>query len=297
MYKPPKLLICDLDNTLYDWVGYFVPSFYAMVDAVICLTGCDREALLDDFRRVHQKYHDCEHPFSLLETDLVKHAFPEKTHKEIAKELDSAFYAFNSMRKKVLRTYPGILDALSIISENHIRLVAHTESNLYAVVDRLRRLDLARYFERIYCRQRPETNHPNRESVKDWFEDFPMERVVELSLHQRKPDPSVLLEICEDLNTERSETAYIGDSIARDVLMAKRSDVFAIWASYGTKHDPDKFRKLVRVTHRTKEDVKREEKLTEEGQSYKPDFVAESAFSDILKLFGLPSQNIHSSVA
>jgi FMN phosphatase YigB (HAD superfamily) len=52
-----KLLICDLDNTLYDWVAYFVPSFYAMVDKVVELLGCDRERLLDDFRKVHQRHH------------------------------------------------------------------------------------------------------------------------------------------------------------------------------------------------------------------------------------------------
>ena len=36
--------------------GHLVPSFYAMVDEVVTITGCDRETLLDDFRRVHQAY-------------------------------------------------------------------------------------------------------------------------------------------------------------------------------------------------------------------------------------------------
>ena len=67
-----KLLVCDLDNTLYDWVGYFVPSFYAMVDKVIQITGCDREKLLDDFREVHEKHGDSEQPFALLETQTIK---------------------------------------------------------------------------------------------------------------------------------------------------------------------------------------------------------------------------------
>jgi hypothetical protein len=63
------LLICDLDNTLYDWVGYFVPSFYAMVDTAVQITGCERETLLDDFRREHRARGDSEQPFALLETE------------------------------------------------------------------------------------------------------------------------------------------------------------------------------------------------------------------------------------
>lgn len=297
MYHRPKLLICDLDNTVYDWIEYFVPSFFAMVEAVVDITKCNLEVLLDDFRQVHQKHHDCEHPFSLLETDLVRHIFPGKSRKEIAEELDPAFYAFNTMRKKTLKTYPGVSDALSEISDNSISLVAHTESNLYAVVDRLRRLDLVKYFERIYCRERTKTSHPDAASVHDWFYEFPMERIIELSHHQRKPDTSVLLEICHDLGVLPSETAYIGDSIARDILMAKRADVFAIWAAYGAKHDPAKYEKLVRITHWTKEDVEREKMLSKAAQSVKADFIAESAFSEILKPFGLATPNAHPTVA
>ena len=40
-----SLLVCDLDNTLYDCVAYFVPSFYAMVDAATSIMGCNRENL------------------------------------------------------------------------------------------------------------------------------------------------------------------------------------------------------------------------------------------------------------
>ena len=47
-----RLLICDLDNTLYDWVSYFVPTFYAMADEVVRITNCDRDRLLDDFRLI-----------------------------------------------------------------------------------------------------------------------------------------------------------------------------------------------------------------------------------------------------
>jgi FMN phosphatase YigB (HAD superfamily) len=101
-----KLLVCDLDNTLYDWVTYFVLSFYAMVDTVVQITHCDRETLLDDFREVHQRHADAEHPFALLETETIRNLYKNTSTQDILKALDPAFYAFNSARKHNLHLQP-----------------------------------------------------------------------------------------------------------------------------------------------------------------------------------------------
>ncbi len=294
MNNKPNLLVCDLDNTLYDWVSYFVPSFYAMIDRLIDITEWDREEVLSQFQRVHQKHHDAEHPFSLLEIDLVKEEFPTKGGAKQAKEqFDEAFYAFNSSRKRILACYPGVVRGLEILRENDITLVAHTESKLHAVIDRLRRLDLVRFFERIYCRERGESTHPDDAKAKNWFANFPMERVTELSKHQRKPDVSVLLEICSDLGVPLSETWYVGDSIARDISMAKQAGVTAVWARYGATHDPELYEKLVRITHWTEADVSREARLKEAAKHVAPDYVLEHSFDEILSVMGdanLPKQ-------
>ena len=39
-------LITDLDDTLYDWIGFFIPAFYAMVDELVVITGIDKNVLL-----------------------------------------------------------------------------------------------------------------------------------------------------------------------------------------------------------------------------------------------------------
>ena len=281
--KQIEVLICDLDNTLYDWFAFFVPSFYAMVDTVVEITDCDREKLLDDFREVHQKHHDSEHPFSLLETSTIQKFFPNSTKREIAETLDPAFHAYNSKRKENLKLHRGVESTLGLLKQSGIRLVAHTESKLYPVVDRLRRFNLTHYFSRIYCRERSLSDHPFPENSARWLEDFPMDRVVELSKHQSKPNIDVLLEICSKEGFEPQETAYVGDSMARDILMAKGAGVFAIWAAYGADHDPEQYARLVRITHWTKEDVDREIELKEAARSVRPDFIAEESFADILQ--------------
>lgn len=276
-----NMLVCDLDNTLYDWVSYFVPAFYAMVEEAVRILNCDRDRLLDDFRDVHRQHHDSEHPFSLLETQTVKEIFAGQSRKDIAKELDPAFHAFNSIRKRNLQLYPGVREGLEKLSHSGVILVAHTESKLYAVVDRLMRLELTEYFQSIYCRERSNSLHPDPDSGNRWLEKFPLSKIIELSHHQRKPDPAVLLEICQKENMLPEDTAYVGDSIARDILMAKTAGVFAIWAKYGTFHKFEEYQKLVRVSHWTEQDVARERELNERAKGIKPEYVLECTFGDI----------------
>lgn len=282
-----KLLVCDLDNTLYDWVGYFVPSFYAMVDAAVAIMKCDREKLLDDFRAVHQRAHDSEHPFALLETATVKDLYAGLPRQDVLRLLDPAFHAFNSARKQNLELYPHVKETLDLLSSSGLTLVAHTESKLYGAVDRLRRLDLYRYFSRIYCRDRLSGGSPSGKTLAEWLNGFPIERVTELKSHQAKPSREVLLEICADENLSPNDTAYVGDSISRDMLMAKRAGVFSIWAEYGTKRDPETYAALVRVTHWTPDEVVREKKNSEEAKSIKPDFVAHNSFAEVAEALGI----------
>ena len=282
-----QLLVCDLDNTLYDWVAYFVPSFYAMVDAATQIIGCDKEELLDDFRQVHQRHGDSEHPFALLETRSVIDRYAGWPVESILQELDPAFHAFNSARKENLKLHPHVRETLDLLTAADIKIVAHTESKLYGVVDRLSRLDLFRYFSRVYCRERSQSRHPSPKSASDWLARMPAEKIVELSHNQTKPDPTVLLEICSREGADREAVAYIGDSIARDILMAKRANVPSIWAKYGARHAPGLYEKLVRVSHWTSEEVAREISLREEARSIKPDFIAQTSFVEVLAALDL----------
>ena len=282
-FKNKKLLVCDLDNTLYDWVGYFIPSFYAMIDEVVKITNCDRNLLLNDFQTVHRQHHDSEHPFALLETETIRQLYPTFTRQETAESLDKAFHVFNMSRKKHLQLYSGVRDALESLSQSGVILVAHTESKLYATLDRLNRLEILDYFQHIYCRERPKTTHPNPEIDSNWLKNFPMHKVVELSHHQRKPNSDLLLEICRNEGILATETAYVGDSVARDILMAKSAGVFAIWAKYGALYQEGAYQKLVRISHWNKEDITREARLKQKAANVKADYILENDFSEIFQ--------------
>ena len=281
--KKIRLLVCDLDNTLYNWVSYFVPSFYSLAQKASEIIQCDIEQLLDDFRSVHQTHHDSEHPFALLETRTVLETYKGKSRNEIAEILDPAFHIFNKTRKKTSTSYAEVPSTLKYLMSNNIKIVAHTESKLHAVMDRLRRLELEQYFSSIYCRERADSKHPDSEAAKRFMTSFPLDKVIELKKHQVKPDPAVLLAICKHEETPPDKTAYIGDSMARDILMAKNAKVYAIWAKYGAAIDMEQYKKLVRISHWTSEDVQREIYLKEQAKEIKPDLTVD-CFSDLKKI-------------
>lgn len=285
MKRHDLVLICDLDNTLYDWVSYFVPALYAMVKSASTILDANEELILDELRSVHQRHSDSEHPFALLETEIVQKKFGPDGKAEAYAKLNPAFYAFNSTRKKKLRLYPGVTDVLGTLRASGVRVLAHTESRFYAAADRVHRLGLTAAIERIYCREETTTRHPDPSAAREWLHSRDIEKFVKLPPEDLKPNPRVLFDICAAESIDIKNVVYLGDSIAKDVLMAKRAGALAVWAKYGNNHDGDTYARLVRVSHWTDADVERELRLRSEAKNVKPDHVCENSIFEILKIF------------
>src|SRR5215212_7249213 len=107
------LVITDLDNTLYDWVTYFSPSFSAMVQELADLIDVDEVTLLDEFKAVHQRYGNSEQPFAILELPSVRKAFGEIPRTELVRELERPLTTFNEARTRYLQLYDSVEDTLA----------------------------------------------------------------------------------------------------------------------------------------------------------------------------------------
>lgn len=274
--------ISDEDKTLY------VQIWAKAVDTQMHFNEMSVRSRQHDFREVHRAEGDSEHPFALLQTRSVRNALGHLSREDVLRTLDPAFHVFNSTRKRTLVLLPSVRTTLEALEAEGIVLVAPTESKLYAVVDRLDRLDLFRYFKRVYCREPSPTPHPmGAARTESRLEKLPTENIVELSKHQRKPDESVLLEIFSREGFAASETAYVGDSLARDILMAKRAGALSIWAEYGSKHVQGQYSRLVRISHWSDADIAREIALRREAEKIRPDYVARETFSEVLTAIGV----------
>lgn len=269
-----RLLVCDLDNTLYDWFSAFVPAFYMMVDKACELLSVEKDQLLDELQAVHRRYGDSEHPFSLLETNSVRRQFPDASRAKAY--LDPAFHAFNRERKANLKAYSGVQETLQSINEAGTKIIAYTDARLVNGLFRLRKLALVGLISQIYA----PAHRDEKLSVANEFEGL----ITLLPQDDRKPNPKTLVDICANFSIDRTQVLYVGDSLIRDVWMAKQAGCLAAWAKYGTSYDKQLWPKLVRVTHWTDFDVARDEALRARIEHVHADIILDK-FSDLLTNF------------
>jgi FMN phosphatase YigB (HAD superfamily) len=269
----PKLLVTDLDNTLYDWVTFFANSFAEMISKLIEITGIDRSTLISEFKGVHQHYGNSEQPFSVLELPSIQRHFGTTSREKLLRLVDPALYAFNRARKAHFQLYPSVRETLNDLNSRGVVVVGHTEATLVNAYWRLQRLDVAHLFRRLYALEGHTSPHPDasREAALTPPSDF----VQIVPKTERKPNPQLLADICAREGYQISDAVYVGDSLTRDISMAKSAGVTAVWAKYGTVYEQSLWGLLVSITHWTDEDVRRESELKRNFANVKPDFVIE----------------------
>jgi FMN phosphatase YigB (HAD superfamily) len=290
--KHVDLAVFDLDNTLYDWYAAFLPAFYEMVDVASRLLHCDKDLLLGQLRDVHIRHHDVEHPYGLYETEIVQARVRAEGAELVWRLLNPAFHAFNKTRKSALRLFPNVRETLDELKARRIRLVAFTDSKYFSAVGRMARLELGDVFDRLYCREKsvselPPSPFPGYRAEPIY--NISPAKVSELPSDETKPDPRVLQDIVSRERTYPACTAYIGDSLAKDVMMARAAGCFAIWAKYGVSSDIDMYSRLVKISHWSKDDIVREKRLAHSALGVTPDFVCQTSINEILGVLTGPS--------
>ncbi len=284
--KNVDLIVFDLDNTLYDWYEAFIPAFYVMVDFATTILSCDREKLLTELKAVHVKYHNVEHPFSLLETPSFQF-FSSRVGSDAAlNAIDPAFHAFNRVRRESLHLFPDTIETLTALRDQSIQLVAFTDSSYFSAVGRVDRLGLNAFFSTIYCREKSAGSINSRFKARSNNDDHIRNMVIELPAQETKPNPDVLRDIVSRESTAMNKVAYVGDSLAKDILMAKRAGCLAVWAKFGSRVSAEMYEKLVRISHWSNQDIERERTFAREAMGVRPDVICESSLKEILQFVG-----------
>jgi len=273
-----RLLVTDLDNTLYDWVTFFSRSFSAMVDTLSDLLGADRETLLDEYREIGVVMGSLEHPYASFDLPAVKHRYPGASLRELKASLDPAFHAFNSVRNRELRLYPGVEGTLATLHESGVAVVGYTESTIANAWFRLAKLRIDRFFDHLFVLE----GSPVVDPVGALQTPPPPPGFVEaVPEEERKPNPRLLLDIARRRGFPPGDVVYVGDSRSRDVAMAHRAGITAAWARYGTIYDEADWLVLTRVTHWSPSEVTRDRSATADDE---PD-VTLNSFDELLSLF------------
>ena len=266
-----KLLITDLDDTLYGWLDFFIPSFYAMVNEVVKITEIDKSTLLKEYKEKHQYYGSVEYPFVTLQLPSIRQKYSTLTEVELKKLLGEAFHKFNSVRKKRLKLLPNVEETLRTLHEKGITIIGYTESSQENGYYRLKKLGVDHYFKHIYA------------SASNFKSDYPLSEKVKC-VKTKKPDKNVIIDICNNECCDLKDIIYIGDSLTKDIYMASLAGVTSVWANY-EKEKNNFYELLVAITSWTDDDFARESKLKKiwSDSSMQPDYIIND-FKDIISI-------------
>jgi len=231
-----RAVVTDLDNTLYPWVDYIVPSLEAMVDSLISTTGLPRVRIVQSLKAVYAKYQSNEYPFAIQESEIFA-PYEADFDSFNALVLDPARQAFKAARERFLRPYPGVKETLEEVRRRGLKLVALTDAPRNAAELRLKWLRLDGHFDALYTLPGyalPDNVDPEikrRQAAGHYTARAP---VVELPLDFEKPSPAGLARILADLGLDGAEVLYVGDNVKKDMPVAEACGALGVWAEYGT---------------------------------------------------------------
>jgi phosphoglycolate phosphatase len=238
---PVRLVVTDMDGTLYSWIDYIVPAVESMVDAVGKATGFPRLKVVQSLKAVYSKYESNEYPFALQESSLYAE-FPEfGSFDKLV--IEPARMAFAEARRKYLKPYKTVVDTLVTLRERKIPVVALTDAPRNPAEQRVKRMELDKHLTALYTM--PGFTFPaSAEGEKLVAPDILQKEekgayraacpVVELPREYEKPKTDGLLRICKDYNVDPKHVLVVGDSLKKDIGMAREVGAIDCWAEYGT---------------------------------------------------------------
>ncbi len=285
------VIITDLDNTLYNWVDYFAPSFRAMVHVLARETGVDEAVITDDFRRVFARHGSVEYSFSVQELDLTKDRSPDA----ISNLVRLVKGAFSRVRQKNLRAYEGVRETLQWASSENIAVVAATNSARYQAMRRLQQLRLDHHFAGLACWEGIDIppDDPwaervrSREESSKWVPK--MSLIWTFPTGALKPNTGMYETVLSDLALKAGDAWVIGDSLHKDVAPALAIGARGIWAKYGGDFDAKNFETLLSITDWKQERIDK----TYAEDAVAPTFEAES-FADLRRFIPSLQGNLFS---
>jgi FMN phosphatase YigB (HAD superfamily) len=282
--SPRKIdtLILGLDNTIFDWFAMWWASFQPIYNEILAASGRAQDEVEADIRRVHQTRRTSEYTFLIEELDVLSEI---RAKEDIRTRFHDALEASQHGRDQSLQLYPTVFSSLWRIKNAGTKIIGYTESMRFYSSYRLKRFGLDGVIEILFSpkdRDMPAGVPLDRlRRFPDDFYELQVTKGMHTSPDELKPNPKVLLDIIEVVGSSPDRCAYVGDSIFKDIVMAREAGVFDVHAQYGEPQKRPEYELLRRVSHWTDHDVQREAAIAARGHDFVPSAVLKDCFAEI----------------
>ena len=192
-YQQVGVVVCDMDNTLFDFVEAKLEACRCVVDYLG--TG-DPEALFRMFLRGVYGFEDTRNIRDYLEALEVYQPLT----------LEVCCRTYEDVKLDLVEPYPGVEETLQCLQEAGIRLAIATDAESVQADRRLRKTGLIDFFEVVVT---PDVSG------------------------QRKPEPASLLYALRKLDATPEGAMMVGDSLARDITPGQQLGMVTAFAAYG----------------------------------------------------------------
>lgn len=260
-----SLIITDLDNTLYNFVDFFAPSFRSMVHALSYKTGIDENSLISQFKDVYARHDTIEYRDAVEELALCR----GKSKDKITELVYLARLAFDRTHRKTLKPYSKVRETLFWANESCIPVVGITNAPMRVALYRLGQLELAEYFVGVAA-------YEGTEDIELGSIRSRIKKRWHLKKTELKPSPLGYCRIFDDENLNSEKRYVIGDSLEKDLAPAMSIGAIGIWAKYGAKFDKKNLETLLRITPWGQEKINQAYHVSDTS----PDFIIQN-FEDI----------------
>jgi len=168
-------------------------------------------------------------------------------------------------REQSLSLYPNVIETLTMLKSSGKTLVVFTESQTFYTVMRFKKFKLEGLIDFLFTSEDHENPHDSylkkvRAHPPEYYE---IQKTMHRSIGKGrlKPDPQILNQIVGEVGATVATSIYVGDSLYKDIGMAKEAGVFGAWARYGESREQPGYDFLREVSHWTPEDVEKDRLL------------------------------------
>ena len=256
-----ELFVTDIDNTLFDWVSYYVHSFEAMMQVVEEKIGVPYKILASEAREVFSNQGSIEYPFLIQELPSVCKYYGADIDKMLVEAVNPGRDKFLQVAESYLAPYDGVLDTLARIRSDypHMPIVALTDAPRYVAMWKMNKLGLIKYFDAFYgladpriptsleygrVKVDPEILLKHLQQNNFGFRG----KIRVLPDEYEKPGTKglkmVLMDYDLDLDGSPNGVVWVGDNLRKDVGLGRSVGVKTAWASYGADVDKGLLKRL-----------------------------------------------------